>query len=320
MTTTVRPLIVRRRGTVVAGDPEVSRGCAWLAVVSGLNFVLAAGLLVLVAVLMMVRSELTEVLILKEARLAQLPVPVETIEPGTMLTAGMFTVLPIDSEFLPAESVRSVDELVGRTVRERLLPGEAVRFERLAPANTASGLNAIVPAGQRAVSINLLEGDRVGGTIQPGNYVDLLVTLPDDYGAPAQTITVAEAVRVLTVDQHLAKTATGETLIWPQVTLAIPVLRSEEVVHAVYAGKAKLALRADIDLELGDLRGAVTTNLLGSRGRRMSASEFGVHFDHEDVERWTAVINGTNVAREPVVDPDLLRGIGERRVAHERVE
>ncbi|HHO53688.1 MAG TPA: Flp pilus assembly protein CpaB [Deltaproteobacteria bacterium] len=148
--------------------------------------------------------------------------------------------------WLPPELLQDPGALVGRTVQERILAGDAIRSERLAPGNGRGGLSALIPSGQRALSIHLTHADRVGGFIEPGDHVDLLATLYSE-GQPAETVTLMERVVVLSVDDHLAEVPLGQTAIKPQVTLMVSPDDANRITHALHSGHPRLVLRPEVD-------------------------------------------------------------------------
>jgi Flp pilus assembly protein CpaB len=310
-----RPSTRFRRGSVSV-DPKAARGCGWLAILSVMNFVLGAASCAALLVLMFVRAELARVLTERDEQLTTVPVLSTELQAGSTIEPRFVTLRTVPKVLVPGMAATTSEELIGRTVRERVLPGEYVRLERLAPKKAGLGINAIIPDNSRAVALNLVDDDRVAGFIAPGNRVDLLVTLPDGDGRPAETVTVAQALIVLAVDERISTTATGEQVHRPQVTLAVPRVDAERVVHAVHAGEAKLTLLSDVELSHTATEGATVSEILGEPGQRMSASEFRAHFDDSDVQRWVEIVGGSGKRREAVIDPTLLRpvpGVGPAR-------
>ena len=129
---------------------------------------------------------------------------------GMALTAEDLQIKKIPRAYIPDTVYHSLTDVEGRTPRERILKGEAVRQERLAQPAAGRGLNAIIPTGQRAQQIELAGAASVGGFINPGNFVDILVTGNDSNGM-GQTTTLLQAVKVLAVDDRLETQGRGRT-------------------------------------------------------------------------------------------------------------
>jgi pilus assembly protein CpaB len=150
--------------------------------------------------------------------------------------------------------------VLGRVPRDRILANEMVRAERLSQPERGLGLNAVIPRGQRALSIDLGDGEALQGVLAPGSFVDVLVTVPRD-GAEPETHTLLQAIYVLAVDARRA----GETAEQaaerrgrqrPSVTLLVNVEEAEQVAHAKHIGEVRLALRSGVDLGVvPDLQG-----------------------------------------------------------------
>jgi pilus assembly protein CpaB len=181
-------------------------------------------------------------------------------------------------EYVPEEVLKTPEQAVGRVPRERILEHEFIRNERLADPAAGIGLNAIIPRGMRAMSINITDGSAVSGFLNPGNYVDVLVTIEGEDDKPAETVTLLQAVTVLAVNNRLGD-VDGEVLEQnskPSVTLAVTPDLAEKLTHAVAQGSVTLTLRNDIDVTQVETHGALVSNLLGSddAGARITVREW----------------------------------------------
>jgi len=198
--------------------------------------------------------------------------PVDVVVALTMLAQGKpiavedLAIMTITTDFLPDHAVTDPEAVVGRVARTRILPYETIRTERLAEATTGGGLNAIIPKGMRAVSINVSEGSAVAGFLSPGNYVDVLVTIQPHEGEPT-TVTVLQAIYVLGVNARYGDMDLSEQddmNFAPSVTLAITPAQAEKLTHASVEGVITLTLRNDIDVTLVDSHGTTDEKLIGS--------------------------------------------------------
>ncbi len=212
---------------------------------------------------------------------------------GLPIQDGDVAVRRLAPEMVPAEVVfTAVDQVVGRTPKERILASEIVRSERLARREAGIGLNAIITPGKRAVSIGVKAEEAVAGFIQPLNYVDVIVVIrPDsakDIGARAVSKTLLQGIKVLAVGDSLTglqgdetETATAakgkggkEKKKKPSknkgyvkgkrtVTLEVTLEEAEELALASEKGDLTLALRADIDITQVETHGATADTLIG---------------------------------------------------------
>ena len=181
-------------------------------------------------------------------------------------------------EYIPDEALKTPEQAVGRVPRERILAHEFIRNERLADPAAGLGLNAIIPRGMRAMSINITDGSAVSGFLNPGNYVDVLVTIEGEENKPAETVTLLQAVTVLAVNNRLgdAQATVGEAAARPSVTLAVTPDLAEKLTHAIVQGSVTLTLRNDIDVTQVETHGALVSHLLGGEkeGERITVREW----------------------------------------------
>jgi pilus assembly protein CpaB len=214
-----------------------------------------------------------------QAELAEATKPPETVPvviakatlyQGQTLTENDLEIREVQPEFVPETVYRDKADVLGRVPLERIIQGEFVRVERLAEPTAGVGLNALIPQGHRALSINITDGSAVSGFLNPGNYVDVLVTVsadsPDKKGKKVkQTVTMLQARKVLAVDNRIGGDATaGEGgKVAPSVTLALTPEEAEKVTHANTEGKVTLTLRNDVDVTQVETNGARATKLVG---------------------------------------------------------
>ncbi len=187
---------------------------------------------------------------------------------GVTITEEDLYAVQIPPRYLPEGVFLSPEHVVGRIPRERILANEFVRADRLADPESGIGLNAVIPRGMRAISVNISDGAALSGFLNPGNYVDLLVTIQPESGAASatpQTNTLLQAVFVLGVNsrsvnsrmqkenQEDATEKRGKQK--PSVTLLVTADQAEEVAHAENMGEIRLSLRNDLDVNFANLPG-----------------------------------------------------------------
>lgn len=206
-------------------------------------------------------------------------VVVRAMVPGMVAEEGTFSTL---------------EDVVGRTPRERVLASEPVRDERIARPDQGIGLNAIVTPGKRAMTVATNTEDAVAGLLQPGNYVDIIVTIrpedPSAAGAKWVTDTILQTLKVLAVGGSLGgptpvetkkvtNTADGQKKVEtvkrdpkdtsarklkPSITLEVTPDEAEKLALAVAQGDIYVVLRSDIDtLQYADHGIKTSTTLIG---------------------------------------------------------
>lgn len=221
-------------------------------------------------------------------------------------------------------------EVVGRTPRERVLADEILRVERLARADAGVGLNAIITPGRRAMTIETDTESGMAGLLQPGNYVDVIVTIrPDDEeeaGGKWVTETILQTVRILAVGAQLgakeeeegrSKTKKRQR---PSVTLELTLEEAEKLALASSRGDLHLVMRSDIDIVQQQTDGPLTSNTLlgltiqqkveqvtaGVRGPRTTTPA-------EPDKETAVVIQGSNTTVETFEDGEKVEEEKRRR-------
>lgn len=203
----------------------------------------------------------------------QTVVAVRDLYMGIPITQEDVTIRELAPEMVPIDSAfQSVDEVVGRTPRERILANELLRTERLARRDAGIGLNAIVTPGKRAMAIEVNTESGVAGFLQPNNFVDVIVTIkPDDDAVDAKwvTETILQGIKVLAVDSNLGNNEEQEKQnrtrrLRPSVTLEVTLEEAEKLALASSKGELHLVLRSDVDItQVEDHGPMVINNIIG---------------------------------------------------------
>jgi Flp pilus assembly protein CpaB len=100
---------------------------------------------------------------------------------GTSLTAEMLATVsraPADA----VDTYQHPEELIGQVVRRAVAQGEAITDAAFQTGVTVPELVRSIQPGLRAVAVPLSKVDSVGGLIQAGDYVDVIMTIEDADG------------------------------------------------------------------------------------------------------------------------------------------
>ncbi|MCA9495191.1 MAG: hypothetical protein KC621_34925 [Myxococcales bacterium] len=116
--------------------------------VSGLGAVL------IIHVLTTLQATLATALAEREKAVA-IPMVGGAMEAGDVIDAGDLVSADMLATFVHPECILDRRLIEGRTLLERIYPGECIRMERLAPVDSQGGLEALVPTGMRAITLNL---------------------------------------------------------------------------------------------------------------------------------------------------------------------
>lgn len=166
---------------------------------------------------------------------------------GTVVTTRDLRVVTMRTHDAPASALHSTDSATGRVVVVPLLAGGALLARALAPADR-TGLDAVVPAGDRAVHVSIADGFRP----PTGSVVDVLAAFDPSAvtvdGADGTAVTVARAARVLSVDDDARSDGT--------TGVGVTLLVTEEEARTV----AFAATNADLSLALAPPETACCTS------------------------------------------------------------
>src|SRR5579863_1140536 len=159
------------------------------------------------------------------------------------------------SDAVPQGIFHRTKSVVGRGVVLPIARGEFVLPLKLAGENAGSGLPSTIPQGMRAVSVRVSDISSVGGFVQPGTRVDVLMTgSPGGSGEP-QTITVLKNVAVLANGMNLDRSAgrVESQQNAPIITLAVSPDDAQKLALATSQGRIQLALRNPMDTSQSDV-------------------------------------------------------------------
>ena len=200
-----------------------------------------------------------------EAQAVPVVVAAADLNWGTKLTVEMLKTVPFLKESLPAGFVSDPNALAGRVVISALKQREPVLESRLAPKEvTMGGVSAVIKAGMRAVAV---KGDKVigiSGFIQPGNRVDILVTMKDPNTKNEITKMVLSNVLVLATGTEIEEKRDGKPSPVDVYTLEVDPEQAERLALAAAEGKLQFALRNATDMETVLTQGATIAQTLRS--------------------------------------------------------
>lgn len=169
---------------------------------------------------------------------------------GTKLGAEHVKSAPFLKETVPPGHFTDAKALEGRVLISPVNQGEPILESRLAPISvTTGGVSAVIKPGKRAIAV---KGDKViglSGLINPGNRVDVLVTLTDPRTKEDMTKIVLEDVVVLAANTQVEKNEKGEVSPVDVYTLEVSPDEGERLALAATQGKVQFALRNITDAE-----------------------------------------------------------------------
>jgi pilus assembly protein CpaB len=217
----------------------------WITLSGGLASGLLAGYLALVYV-----SEEPAPLKAEELKGTQIVVAGRDLPTGTILTREDLEIIDWPSGNLPDGFFSQPGEVVGRGVIGEVRRNEPLLAEKLALKEAGGGLPITIPAGFRAVSVEVDEVIGVAGFTLPGTLVDVLATvMPGTNRSETVTRIILQKIRVLTADQSYQTDPEGDPVLVTVVTLLVKPQEAEVLTLAATEGKIQLALRNTLDVD-----------------------------------------------------------------------
>ena len=217
----------------------------WITLSGGLASGLLAGYLALVYV-----SEEPAPLKAEELKGTQIVVAGRDLATGTILTREDLEIIDWPSGNLPDGFFSQPGEVVGRGVIGEVRRNEPLLAEKLALKEAGGGLPITIPAGFRAVSVEVDEVIGVAGFTLPGTLVDVLATvMPGTNRSETVTRIILQKIRVLTADQSYQTDPEGDPVLVTVVTLLVKPQEAEVLTLAATEGKIQLALRNTLDVD-----------------------------------------------------------------------
>ncbi len=184
------------------------------------------------------------------------------IAPGVPLTAENTTLAPMPGKVAPAHTYTNTTDLDGRVASQPLVQGQPINEKLLAPKGQGFGLQAMIPEGFRAVTLEVNEFTGLAGMVAPGMNVDVVGTFRDDTTKDTISRTVVQNLKVIAVGPRMTPAATEDQKeMYKSVTLLAAPKDAEKVELAAYVGRPRLSLRGGRDQKNAQLKGASLTEL-----------------------------------------------------------
>ena len=222
--------------------------------------VLAGGFVIALLVAIIVQASFGKKVDMIEIAVASVALPL-----GTELTAQNVKWKKVSPDSVFDGSIqrvgnKQVGEMVKGRLRRDLAANEPILTSALVMSGQGNVLAATMKSGMRATAIKVSAESMVGGFINPGDRVDVILTYQVNQSSDAEgasmenpverhaTETVLENVRILAVDQTSRK-EDDKAKVGRTVTLEVDQQGAEKLALATEMGDLSLALRALGDTE-----------------------------------------------------------------------
>ena len=185
------------------------------------------------------------------------------IPAGTALQADDLAIANIGGDVAPEGAFHDPSQLEGRVVTSGLAKGQPVMENLLAPLGTGSGLQAVVPKGMRAITLEVNEFSGVAGFLVPGCRVDVVSTISES-GGDVVSRTIVQNVEVTALGRR-QQANIDEAEQTKSVTLLVKPREAEAIELAAATGRPRLVLRSSGDKETAKSSGVTVAELRGGR-------------------------------------------------------
>jgi pilus assembly protein CpaB len=188
-----------------------------------------------------------------DAQEATAPVVIAAVEipRGRTIVAEDIAIRQWPKDARPPGILTSADDVMDRVAMASMLPGEPLFEKKLASKESGRGLEALVPEGMRAYTIQAKAvAANVAGFVLPGNRVDVLLHLrgqANDESGGGSTTTLLQSVEVLAVGQALDAPAENRVTDVQSVTLLATPEQATLLDLGQAAGTLSLSLRNPAD-------------------------------------------------------------------------
>lgn len=207
------------------------------------------------------------------------------IEAGRAITAADLTVMKVAAAQVPSGSFQNPADLVDRVALVRMVKGQHVLESTLAPTGAAGGVQALIPEGMRAITIQVNEFSGVAGLLSPGSKVDIISVIRNDENTGSVARTIVQNVEVRAIGRQISAAPSQPAAQEPgappapfvnNVTLLVTPEQAEAIQLASVGGHPWLVLRNSKDKNAFDTDGTSMADLRGESGDGFGEDDGGI--------------------------------------------
>jgi pilus assembly protein CpaB len=186
----------------------------------------------------------------------------DSLQPGVQLAEEHLTTITLAGD-VPEGAFTAKEPLIGRVLNVTVVKGQQITEAFLTPLGAGAGLQALVPAGMRAITVEVNEFSGMAGLINPGCRVDIVTTFNDQKGPMARII--VQNVKVTAVGARTGVQKDPEEGMARSVTLLVTPEQAEAIELATYASRPRLVLRSYGDNDPVEASGITVAELRGAK-------------------------------------------------------
>ncbi len=189
--------------------------------------------------------------VVEAVELAKVVVATSEIKFGEAINSSNIKVVDWPQDAFPEGAFTATSEVISdgnRRVLTTIFPGEPIITAKITGENGRAGLSGIIAEGMRAVTVPVNTVNGVGGFIQPGDRVDILLTKNDNEDDSISSTTLMEYVKILSVDQN-AGSRNETAQVASSVTIETDANGAKKIAWGLNVGTLSLTLRGAGDAE-----------------------------------------------------------------------
>ena len=192
---------------------------------------------------------------MKEEDLGDVAVLRQPVPAFSEITENHVEIAKMPTEYIPSSAIRSLSQVEGKVARVSLMQGDILSKNQIAKSRAEGGLTYLIPEGHRAMTVSVNEVAGVAYLLEPGDFVDVLAYIGDEYLEGHTSTTLLQKRLILSVGQKYQdeygldnrKKEDGGTS-FNTVTLAVTPAEAQQLALADEIGNIRLILRPVDDI------------------------------------------------------------------------
>jgi pilus assembly protein CpaB len=164
-------------------------------------------------------------------------VATNTIPANAKVTADMVTLKSMSTESVHPEAITSLDKIIGAIYKGEIVKGEQLLLSKVVVDVEQATLAYRVPQNMRAISIPTSEVSGVGGFINVGDKIDILVTYDKkDINPVSTTYTQLQNIEVAAVGNAKLSADDKQKALPTSITVLVNPAQAEVLAYAISNG------------------------------------------------------------------------------------
>lgn len=164
---------------------------------------------------------------------------------GSQLTTDDLQAVFMSGEVGAGAIFSEPNDLTGRVLTSAMVKGTPVVESLLAPNGSGAGLQALIPAGMRAITLEINEISGIAGNLVPNCRVDVVSTIGGGESGDMTSRTIVQNVKVQAVGMRRAEGEQQGPV--HSATILVSPREAETIELASTTGKPRLVLRSGMD-------------------------------------------------------------------------